>query len=350
MNDSRIEQIWKYLDGELSPEEQVALEDWLKQSPENCDEFARIALLQDRLRTILASGPENQDSDSKARQHQAVRGTVGKRHWELSGWSLALLVLLALFGGVLLLWPDSAGSGLQAAGLELQRLSAWSNQEVSRSFRIQVLVDAPEPPKGKRSRGEAGGNERGGMAFGQGGADAPPKPSLDGALLHTRGRNEFVLERLVSGKRPFFTGSDGVSGWAISPDGPTRLSTDPTRFNRDIPGHEHRLPLNRVFGNLNELESAYRIQLFLAQEGQTEQPPASLLVATKRKGKRGPERIEITFEASTGRIFEMRFIAMPYGPRRLDLDLKLIAEGNLGPEFFKHLAHQAADATEIQEE
>ncbi|MFN6109407.1 MAG: hypothetical protein ACK493_03425 [Planctomycetota bacterium] len=350
MSDASSDRIWNYLDGSLSPEEQVRLEDWLKQAEQNCDEFAQVAQLHDRFRNFLGVEQDFRETPAVPDGRGQVEAVAGKRLSNFGRWSIAVLTLGALLGGILLLWPVSPGSGLQAAGPELQKLSSWSNRETSRSFRVQVLADQPEPAKGRRSREDAAGKKPEAANPRQSAPEAPPKPSLEGALLHTRGTTQFVLDRLVPGKGRFLTGSDGSTGWAMSPDGPTRVSADPQRFNRDVPGHEHRFPLNRLFGNLDELESAYRIQLFLAERSQDEQLPTSLLVATKRKGQRGPERIEVTFESMTGRILEMRFIAMPYGPRRVDLGLNLISEGDLGPEYFGYPAHQAADATVVKEE
>ena len=145
-----------------------------------------------------------------------------------------------------------------------------------------------------------------------------------------------------SGVGVFLAGSDGLVGWSASPQGAVKVSQDLNRYKRDVPGHEHELPLNSLFSRLDRFESAYRIQIIPSGEPEDAglSRKTSLLVATKKKGQRGPERIEVTYEPHSGRILGMRFMEMPYGPRRLDLELILEAEGRLAPDFFQYQSHQ----------
>lgn len=336
MNEPSQVRIWGYLDGRLAPAEQVKFEDWLRESSDNRKEFARAALLHDRLRCLLgdasaaAKGPSvNGPSVLKfPRPKQSGPGTALGR---IGTWAAALAALVAMLWVGLSLWQGFGARELLASNSDLQRLNDWSRRLESRSFRIHVLADRPESEKERRARSREPSV-----------LPAPPaKPSLDRALLHARGDDQFVLEREVPGEGVFLTGSDGMTGWAVSPQGAVRTSKDPNRFNRDVPGHEHQLPLNSLFANLGRVESAYRIQLFpgAAAEDHSAPRPTSLLVAQKKRGQRGPERIEVTYESSSGRILGMRIIEMPYGPRRLDLELKLEEEGTLAPEFFRYESH-----------
>lgn len=336
MNQSSQDRIWGYLDGLLAPAEQVQFEDWLRESSNHREEFARVALLHDRLRCLLgdasaaAKGPSvNGPSVWEApRPERLDPQTALGRLW---AWTAALTVLAATLLVGLSLWQGIGARELLASNSDLQRVNNWSRRLESRSFRIHVLADRPESDREQRAR-----------ARDQSKLLAPPaKPPLDRALLHARGDDQFVLEREVPEEGVFLTGSDGMTGWAVSPQGAVRTSRDPNRFNRDVPGHEHQLPLNSLFANLDRVESAYRIQLFPGADAEdsSAQRPTSLLVAQKKRGQRGPERIEVTYESNSGRILGMRIIEMPYGPRRLDLELKLEAEGTLAPEFFQYESH-----------
>ncbi|MFO0264666.1 MAG: hypothetical protein ACK53V_23810, partial [Planctomycetota bacterium] len=113
-SDASSDRIWNYLDGSLSPEEQVRLEDWLKQAEQNCDEFAQVAQLHDRFRNFLGVEQDFRETPAVPDGRGQVEAVAGKRLSKFGRWSIAVLTLGALLGGILLLWPVSPGSGLQA--------------------------------------------------------------------------------------------------------------------------------------------------------------------------------------------------------------------------------------------
>jgi hypothetical protein len=347
MSESNTARIWAYLDAQLSPADQVLFEDWLRESSDHRAEFARAAMLHDRLRGLLGGG-ELTGADGIERPSEANSPKLQNSRqyrWAALGrvvrWAVSIAVIFAAFVLGLALWQGIGSSELRASVVDLQRLNDWSRRLESRSFRIRVLDDRPEPEKGRRGRDKSEST-----------APPPPKRPLDGALLHARGDNQFVLEQRVPREGVFLTGFDGKVGWSISPQGAVRTSKDLNHFNRDIPGHEHELPLNSLFASLDRLEAAYRIQIFPADEA-GESPASgakSLLVATKKRGQRGSERIEVTYEASSGRILGMRLIDMPYGPRRLDLELILEAEGTLEQAFFGYEVHRDGNRPVVSED
>ncbi len=62
--------------------------------------------------------------------------------------------------------------------------------------------------------------------------------------------------------------------------------------------------------------------------------PSRLLVAVKKKGYRGPRRVEITYGATSGHIQQLRFIEMPYGPEKITIRITLFNEHNLPDIIF----------------
>jgi hypothetical protein len=263
------------------------------------------------------------------------------------------------------------------ASTELRRLIAAQETQLIRTYRIAV-EDLPSV----RRRRRVGSTER------------PPKPPLDGAVLHVRPGNQFVLIRTLPSGEKFVTGSNGRTSWAVRPDGPVRFSTDLTRFNHDLPGHEHGFPLLEIKRGLSQLSQAYDVQLLpiepaedrqetppgvttnsaesnsaesasqelgshelatdgstrneLADPASTSNPPTRLLVAVKKPGHRGPQRVEITYAVPTGQIRQLRFIEMPYGPEHLTVRLTQEEDRPLDDSFFDHQSHH--DATRIVEE
>jgi hypothetical protein len=64
-----------------------------------------------------------------------------------------------------------------------------------------------------------------------------------------------------------------------------------------------------------------------------------LMIAVRRRKVPGPGRVEISYDALTGDIHQLRFIDMPYGPDRLTLRMTLVSEDSLEPAFFSHDSH-----------
>lgn len=320
------ELVSRYLDDLLTEAEHRDLQEWLRSSQDHLREFARIALLHDRLRG-------EQMAISLIPLPQLVqRNAIPRPVWRsyiLSAGVVAVFVTLLLVSLEL-------GKTTAVAATELNRLIAAQETELDRSYRIAV-EDAPAPLR--RPHAIVDGRR-------------PPKPSLDGAILHVRKGSQFVLIRQMAGDRQFVTGSNGMTSWAVRPDGPVRVSTDLNRFNRDLPGHEHGFPLIQIEQGLTHLQVAYDIQLLPIEtqdDTTAEDLPTRLLVAVKKRGHRGPQRVEITYAVRTGLIRQLRFIEMPYGPEHLTVRLTQVEERPLGPSFFDHQSHHAPDR-DVEEE
>lgn len=320
-----------YLDETLSPEEHAILETWLKASPANTRQFAAEMLLHDRLRgeylaiEVLAQAkapvticpgviPEKEKSDRRRITALAAAATIA-------------------VAASLLVWFSLAGTSVSAAA-ELKRIIVASLRGQDRTYRITVeeppLLDhrnSPQPVIDGR----------------------PPKPPLDGATLHVRSGNQFVLIRPTLEGQPFVTGSNGRTSWAVKPDGSVRVSSDLNRFNRDLPGHEQGMPLIDIADGLDRLRAAYDIEVLPVEPADDDSAGTSeqsrLMVAVKKRGFRGPRRVEITYFVTSGLIRQMRFVEMPYGPERLTVQLTLVEERPLDETFFDHTSHHDARRT-----
>ncbi|MFM2093298.1 MAG: hypothetical protein RIS70_422 [Planctomycetota bacterium] len=336
------ELISRYLDDSLSPEEYRSLQQLLRSSPQCVKEFVGMALMHDRLRGELAAASVDVEclAEGDAIDETAAKAEITPVIAPLdpvsSGASWRFKKVLAFLSAVAatLLIAAAAWFGVGrvslAAAAELDRLIAMQQAGVDRTYQISVEETAVRRSK-REVREEEG---------------RPPKPPIDGAVLHVRKGNQFVLIRLTREGQPFVTGSDGTTSWSVRPDGPVRVSRDRTRFNRDLPGHEHGVPLFDIEQGLEQVRSAYDIQLLPIA---TSDDPASsdlltrVLVAVKKRGHRGPQRVEITYEVETGLIRQMRFVEMPYGPERLTVRLTLEEEVHLGTEFFRHASHHGPE-------
>ena len=79
---------------------------------------------------------------------------------------------------------------------------------------------------------------------------------------------------------------------------------DLTRFNRDLPGHEQSLPINNLHDGLDALKTSYDLEAMPVESSEAideaNVEPNRLMVAVKKRGFRGPARVEISYAASTG--------------------------------------------------
>jgi len=322
-----------YLDDQLDAQQLQHLQQLLLQSPQLTDHFARQHLLHDRLRNMgmLASAATAGTLSARSAPVVPVSGRSFVSRRQLRRFLTAVCVLLIGVSAGLLFWSGLAGTPAAAASAELQRLLQASARQVDRTW--QLAVEETVVPDLRRRRTVPGRA-----------AQRPPKVSLDGALLCVRSGGHFVLTRTLPDGTQFLTGSDGVCSWAVRPDQSVRVSRNPAHFSRDIPGHEHSMSFVQIDQLLAQLKSNYHMQVFPgatatnAAEESAEQTD-QLMIAVRRRKVPGPGRVEISYDALTGDIHQLRFIDMPYGPDRLTLRMTLVSEDSLEPAFFSHDSH-----------
>ncbi len=315
-----------YFDDSLSSEELQRLSHWIKSDGLHARQFASAVILHDRLRDqykgheeLVAGGDYEQSVVSPSK-------TLGSEWvlWPVAWATTACLVLLGAF----LLLHSLGTSSASAAVIELNRIIEANRHSLDRTFLLSV--EKTVVPQGERER-KSPEHRR------------PAKPSLDNAILDVRGSNEFVLKRIVDPGEFFITGSNGATSWAVRPDGPVRYSDDLTRFNRDLPGHERSLPINNLHDGLDALHKAYDLEVLPVESSESDIEPNAepnrRIVAVKKPGFLGPVRIEISYNASTGQIRQMRFVDMPYGPENVSMKMTLIDERPLPANYFDHQSH-----------
>jgi hypothetical protein len=330
-----------YLDDVLTIEQHEELSAWIRSSPEIARTFAAAVMLHDRLRNETVISGERQGVSPPCRSAAAefagknaekvtrradalpLAGAVARRRSVITLLSTAALICVA----VVLFFKSFGDSPTLAATGELQRLIELNAQPMDRTYQITV-EETVLPRRGRRGPSPEDGR--------------PPKAPMDGATLYVRDGQQFVLRRITEAG-PFITGCNGTFSWAVRPDGPVRYSEDLNRFNRDLPGHEHEMPLVNIHDGLERLRRAYDVQLLPVEDGESSEPATRLLVAVRHPKERGPRRVEISYEVESGLIRQMRFIGMPYGPESLTIRLTLLSEDLLDERFFDHESHHDAN-------
>jgi len=67
------------------------------------------------------------------------------------------------------------------------------------------------------------------------------------------------------------------------------------------------------------------------------------MIATKKPGFRGATKVEILYAESSGKISEMRFDQMSYGPQQISLTMTAIDEQSLPDNYFDHAHHHGPE-------
>ncbi len=343
--------IARYLDDRLSDDDFDQLQHRLKIDQSFARLFAEVASLHDSLQGhIMAqqsmvfqsdpgfefAGVSEQSVEGQLEQGRSGRflTTVGRssslRSW-LAAVAVAGVVLICFY-----LWVPGNAAARQAEQ-ELSRLLLSQSNESDRVFEI----DVEEVASGNNRRPPRGDDR-----------PRPLKPSMDQARLYIRGSSQFVLvRRAVAGD--FVTGSDGLTSWEVRADGPIRVSNDPRRFIRDVPGHEFEMPLISIHDGLSRLNQNYTLNVLPTEFEEATSTKVGvgrrLLVASKKRGFPGPRRVEISYQVTSGRIEQIRFVDMPYGGVRLTMRMTLQDEIELPEAYFNHASHHSDDRTIVDE-
>ena len=320
MNRDPRELISGYLDGVLTEEQEAELNAWLKAAPENAAAFAEAARLHDPLYAVVraaATGtpagqpPSRGPAPARDRPPRRFRRTVA-----VAGG------LLGLAAGLLIaVWVANPPEA--SAASELDRLVDRAAAAGDRSYVIRTL-DALPPPTEER------------------------QPPIDGALLHVRTPDQYVLVRRFPDGRPYATGSDGERSWSVPPDGnrPVRVSRDPMRFRGPLPGNQHGIPFADLRSDLAEVRVAYTLTRLPAEGGL-----AGLRADKKSAEYRGARRIDLWYEPTSGVVRRMVFAGLPKARGGPDsVAVELVEQRDLGPDYFKHPSHHAADRRVIEED
>lgn len=321
MSASATDLIHGYLDETLTAEQQVELANWIKESPEHSRQFAEAVLLHDRLRAEMLAGAvvENQHAVFANR-------SSSERLWVRRVVALSTALCLTLALG-LLFW-QSVSSPVLAASDELQRIIQASEAALDRTYVVTALdedVDSESLPSTVRGA----------------------KPSVDGALLHVRGPNQYVLMRYFDDGTEFITGSDGTTAWSVPPRGRVRVSSDATRFRGAVPGQQHAIPFIDMRNSLRQLQESYELDLSL----ETTPGGWRRMNATRRAtATGGPKQVTLWYDAQSGTIHRMLLERLPQargGPRNVLLELT--DERDLGPSYFEHTSHHDTNRKVIEE-
>ena len=250
----------------------------------------------------------------------------GRRH-------VALLTTVVSIAAVLILAVMFAGpqQRVAAAMATLDQVIESARLPVDRMYEISVVEDYP---RDKRPRGLPEDRWQ-----------REPKEQIDGATLHVRGTDKYVLIRALQDGRRRITGCDGEQSWAFREDGPVHVSSDLSRFRGGMPGGQQDFPLINIHSHLSQLKDGYDIELTDEKQRTADGVELSQLAGSRKsRDVRGPKQVDIWFNPADGSVHQMLLSGLPRGgggPK--SVSLKLIDQSDLGPDFFHHESHHEPD-------
>jgi len=313
-----------YLDEWLGLEQEQLLELWIRESPEHAKQFAEAVLLHDRIRSeMLAMSVMGEVEEQKP---QPLLAAWRRRSWRQR--AVALMALACLFAfAVWMGWRNTELPTL-AASDELARVIRASELATDRTYLITALASEYDLRAAPGPRGDE-------------------QPPVDGALLHVRGSNQYVLIRFERNGEKFITGSNGQIAWAVPPRGRVRVSQDPTRFRGAVPGQQHAIPFIDMRGSLELLQQSYELILSSREPSGN----SRCMIATRKEpASGGPKQVSLWYDSQTGVIHRMLLDRLPQargGPRSVLLEL--VDQVDLGPTFFEPESHHDASRDVVEE-
>lgn len=238
-------------------------------------------------------------------------------------WSaIAAILSCVVVGGFLSLYTPEPASA--ASVLEL--LIQTSLKQKDRTYEISVVEDYDPQRMPLKLR------------------DVPiksRKTRLDGATLHLRGVDEFVLIQKRADGQTRIVGCDGRESWAFKEMGPIHVSSDLSRFRGTIPGSQQELPFINIREHLEQLRTGYDIQI----QSQSDDGKNSVLTGVRKsKDVRGPKKMAIEYVVETGLMQRLFLDGLPRrggGPRSVIVEL--VDQEQLAPDFFTREFHHGPE-------
>lgn len=307
-----------YLDETLSENQEMELINWLKSNPANAIEFAALIQFHNRLHDVVQIEKSiNLQHFQQTQIIQDVKQTSLGNFWNHSTFTAGIAGVFCLLS--LVLWGFLTSNA--SATYEIERLANSASSFQDRTYRIISLDNEPEMTHDRQ-------------------------PGIDGATLHVKQPDKYVLIRKFPDNRLFITGSDGSISWAIPPDGAVRVSSNATRFMGSVPGNQHGIPFINLRSDLTQLKTSYNLDFLSIDKNGLHG-----ISATKKSAQhRGPKKVEFWYDQNSGLIKKMIFTGMPQakgGPANVSAEL--VDNNNPPMIFFNHESHHLPDRKIIEE-
>ncbi len=233
----------------------------------------------------------------------------------------AVMVMFVVFG-----LHKSVSAGMAS----LEQVVKAAAKPFDRTYTVHVVQEYPRDKHPRNLSQEA--------------RDRKAPEQIDGATIHVRGADEYVMTVLLTTGVTRTSGCDGQVSWSFRENGPVHVSTDLDRFRGGMPGNQQDMPFLNIHANLSQLKIGFDVELADVQETAANGTLLSLLSCIRKSNSvRGPKRVEVWFDAEDGTVHKMLLDGLPRGrggPKSVMLEL--VDQSDLPSDFFSHHSHHEA--------
>lgn len=323
------------------------LSEWLDDADENpaseSDVFsseASEAVAESLLIHGLLADIGSRDDDSEAERIHAVMQQIDagsaadsvhvapKSVPHNRGWFAIVTSALTIAAAVMVMFVAfGPHQSVSAAMASLEKVVEAAAKPFDRTYKVRVVE---EYPRDKRPRN-----------LSQDAWDRKAPEQIDGATIHVRGADEYVMTVLLKTGVTRTSGCDGHVSWAFRKNGPVHVSTDLNRFRGGMPGNQQDMPFLNIHASLAQLKIGFDVELADEQETGTDGTLLSQLTCVRKSNDvRGPKQVDVWFDAEDGTVHKMLLDGLPRGrggPKSVMLEL--VDQSVFAPDFFSHNAH-----------
>ncbi|MCP4942213.1 MAG: hypothetical protein GY924_09595 [Planctomycetaceae bacterium] len=230
----------------------------------------------------------------------------------------AVMVMFVVFG------PHQSVSAAMAS---LEKVVEAAAKPFDRTYQVRVVEEYSRDKRPRNLSQEAW--------------DRKAPEQIDGATIHVRGADEYVMTVLLKTGVTRTSGCDGQVSWAFRENGPVHVSKDLNRFRGGMPGNQQDMPFLNIHANLSQLKIGFDVELADEQETGADGTLLSHLTCVRKSNDvRGPKQVDVWFDAEDGKVHKMLLDGLPRGrggPKSVMLEL--VDQSVFAPNFFSHNAH-----------
>ena len=274
----------------------------------------------DRIHTVM----QRIDAESAADCVNVVSKSVPHSRRRFAILTSALTIAAAVMVMLIVFGPHQSVSAAMAS---LEKVVEAAAKPFDRTYKVRVIEEYSRDKRPRNLSQEAW--------------DRKAPEQIDGATIHVRDANEYVMIVLLKTGVTRTSGCDGRFSWSFRENGPVHVSTDLNRFRGGMPGNQQDMPFLNIHANLSQLKIGFDVELADEQETGADGTLLSHLICVRKSsGVRGLKQVDIWFDAEDGTVHKMLLDGLPRGrggPKSVMLEL--VDQSVFALDFFSHHTH-----------
>ena len=274
----------------------------------------------DRIHTVM----QRIDAESAADCVNVVSKSVPHSRRRFAILTSALTIAAAVMVMLIVFGPHQSVSAAMAS---LEKVVEAAAKPFDRTYKVRVIEEYSRDKRPRNLSQEAW--------------DRKAPEQIDGATIHVRDANEYVMIVLLKTGVTRTSGCDGRFSWSFRENGPVHVSTDLNRFRGGMPGNQQDMPFLNIHANLSQLKIGFDVELADEQETGADGTLLSHLICVRKSNDiRGPKQVAVWFDVEDGTVHKKLLNGLPRGrggPKSVMLEL--VDQSVFALDFFSHHTH-----------